>query len=66
MIRLDFPGFTGEGSLERIEWDEWFQKFYESGLALLRLEQKMAELSRAFDLEPGELNISLGPLGDLL
>jgi hypothetical protein len=35
MIRLDFPGFSGEGSLERVEWDEWFQKFDESGLALL-------------------------------
>ena len=35
MIRLDFPGFSGEGSLERIEWDEWFQKFDDSGLALL-------------------------------
>ena len=35
MIRLDFPGYTGEGSLEEISWDEWFQKFDESGLALL-------------------------------
>lgn len=35
MIRLDFPGYSGEQSLEHIEWDEWFQKFDESGLALL-------------------------------
>jgi hypothetical protein len=35
MIRLDFPGFSGEKSLEHIEWDEWLQKFDESGLALL-------------------------------
>ena len=35
MIRLDFPGFSGEGSLEPVEWDEWFQKFDENGLALL-------------------------------
>jgi hypothetical protein len=35
MIRLDFPGFSGEQSLEHIDWDEWFQKFDESGLALL-------------------------------
>lgn len=35
MIRLDFPGYSGERSLEHIEWDEWFQKFDESGLALL-------------------------------
>jgi hypothetical protein len=35
MIRLDFPGYSGETSLESIEWDEWFQKFDENNLALL-------------------------------
>ena len=35
MIRLDFPGYSGEGSLEEISWDEWFQKFDDSNLALL-------------------------------
>src|SRR5947209_4029419 len=23
MIRLDFPGFSGEDSLQEISWDEW-------------------------------------------
>jgi hypothetical protein len=35
MIRLDFPGYSGEESLEHISWDEWFEKFDERGLALL-------------------------------
>jgi hypothetical protein len=35
MIRLDFPGFTGPDKLQEISWDEWFEKFDESGLALL-------------------------------
>lgn len=35
MIRLDFPGYSGADSLEHISWDEWFDKFDESGLALL-------------------------------
>jgi hypothetical protein len=35
MIRLDFPGYRSEGSLQPIGWDEWFQKFDESNLALL-------------------------------
>jgi hypothetical protein len=39
MIRLDFPGYSGEGKLEEISWDEWFQKFDESGLALLVQEK---------------------------
>lgn len=38
MLRLDFPGFSGEDSLEHIEWDEWFNKFDERGLALLYQE----------------------------
>jgi ferritin-like metal-binding protein YciE len=35
MIRLDFPGYSGEDSLEEISWDDWFEKFDENGLALL-------------------------------
>jgi ferritin-like metal-binding protein YciE len=35
LIRIDFPGFSGEGSLEQIEWDEWFQGFEENQLAFL-------------------------------
>jgi hypothetical protein len=35
MLRIDFPGYSGEGSLEPISWDEWFNKFDESGLALI-------------------------------
>lgn len=35
IIRLDFPGFTGEEKLERISWDEWFQKFDDANLALV-------------------------------
>lgn len=35
MIRLDFPGYSGEQSLEEISWDDWFEKFEEQELALL-------------------------------
>lgn len=35
ILRIDFPGFSGEGSLEEIGWDEWFEKFEENGLAFL-------------------------------
>ncbi len=35
MLRLDFPGYSGEGSLQPITWEEWFRKFDERGLALL-------------------------------
>ena len=36
------------------------------GKALMMLEQKVAELSAAFGLRPGDLNLDLGPLGKLL
>ena len=39
MLRLDFPGYSGEESLQHISWDEWFDKFDERGLALLYQEQ---------------------------
>ena len=35
IIRLDFPDYSGEKSLERIPWDEWFEKFDGSDLVLL-------------------------------
>jgi competence ComEA-like helix-hairpin-helix protein len=40
MIRIDFPGFTGSESLERIEWDEWFRQFDENKLAFLHRDMK--------------------------
>ena len=38
MLRLDFPGYSGEESLQHIDWDEWFDKFDERSLALLYQE----------------------------
>ena len=35
LIRLDFPGYSGEGALEAIDWDEWLEKFDENDLVLL-------------------------------
>jgi hypothetical protein len=35
ILRIDYPGFTGEKSLERISWDEWFSAFDRDGLAFL-------------------------------
>ena len=40
ILRIDFPGFSGEGTLEEIEWDEWFEKFDENELAFLHRDIK--------------------------
>lgn len=42
ILRLEFPGFTGEDKLQPISWDDWFEKFDERGLALLYQEQTAA------------------------
>jgi hypothetical protein len=35
LLRIDFPGYSGEESLQKITWEEFFEKFEESGLAFL-------------------------------
>jgi hypothetical protein len=35
LLRIDFPGYSGEDTLERIGWDEWFKGFEENKLAFL-------------------------------
>jgi hypothetical protein len=35
VLRIDFPGYSGEDSLEPISWDEFFEKFEESKLKFL-------------------------------
>jgi len=39
ILRIDFPGFSGEDSLERVEWDQWFDAFEENGLAFLHQDE---------------------------
>jgi hypothetical protein len=35
LLRIDFPGYSGEDTLEEIPWEDWFEKFEEQGLAFL-------------------------------
>jgi hypothetical protein len=35
VLRIDYPGFSGEDTLERIDWDQWFDWFDRDGLAFL-------------------------------
>jgi len=40
VLRIDFPGFSGEESLEQITWDAWFRQFDANDLALLVSTEK--------------------------
>jgi competence ComEA-like helix-hairpin-helix protein len=35
ILRIDFPGYSGQGSLEPLDWDRWFDAFEANGLALI-------------------------------
>jgi len=47
------------GSLSEIQIEEM-------GTALMRLEQKVFEIAATFGLRPEDLNLELGPIGNLL
>jgi hypothetical protein len=39
IIRIDFPGYSGEGKLQELSWDDWFRKFDEASLAFVYEEE---------------------------
>lgn len=51
LLRIDFPGYSGEQSLQPISWDEFFEKFEEKKLAFLHQDRTAGgETSRFFKL----------------
>jgi ferritin-like metal-binding protein YciE len=51
ILRIDFPGYSGEGSLEEISWEQWQEKFEENNLTFLYQDQtKDGKESRFFKL----------------
>jgi len=42
LLRIDFPGYSGGNSLEEISWEDFFEKFEESELALVYQEKTAA------------------------
>jgi hypothetical protein len=39
ILRIDFPGYSGEDTLEAISWEDWFQAFEDNGLALIKQDR---------------------------
>ncbi len=39
LLRIDFPGYSGEETLEEVSWDEFFDQFEKSKLAFLYQEK---------------------------
>lgn len=46
ILRIDFPGYSGEDSLEHIEWDEFFDAFEDNELAFLFQDEKNSRFNK--------------------
>ena len=46
LLRIDYPGFSGEDTLEEISWDEWFKGFEQHKLAFLHETEKDSRFSK--------------------
>lgn len=53
LLRIDYPGFSGEDSLEEISWEEFFDAFEKNGLAFLYQDKtadgKVSRFSKLVD-----------------
>lgn len=46
LLRIDFPGYAGSETLEKIPWEEFFDQFEKNDLAFLYQEEVGGETSR--------------------
>jgi hypothetical protein len=54
LIRIDFPGFSGEETLEPISWEEFFEKFDEAGLAFVYQDGPRTRFNKLVKRETAE------------
>jgi hypothetical protein len=45
-LRIDYPGFSGEDTLEELSWDEFFETFDQNDLAFLYQEEADSRFSK--------------------
>jgi hypothetical protein len=58
LLRIDYPGFSGEERLEEISWDDFFKAFEENNLAFLHQDKtkdgKLSRFSKLVDRDNAE------------
>jgi len=58
LLRIDYPGFSGEDSLTEITWETFFEAFEENNLAFLYQEEtkdgKQSRFSKLVDRDKAE------------
>ncbi|HEX9106908.1 MAG TPA: hypothetical protein VF832_06765 [Longimicrobiales bacterium] len=51
VLRIDYPGYSGQDTLERISWDEWFDSFEENRLTFLYQDEGDSRFSKLVSRE---------------
>jgi len=46
ILRIDYPGYSGQQSLETIPWEDFFEAFDENNLAFLYQDEKDSRFSK--------------------
>jgi len=58
LLRIDYPGFSGEDRLEEITWETFFKAFEENNLAFLYQDEtkdgKQSRFSKLVDRDKAE------------
>jgi len=49
LLRIDYPGFSGEEKLQKISWEEFFAKFDSEKLAFLYQDEADSRFSKLID-----------------
>lgn len=51
ILRIDFPGFSGDDALAEISWDEFFRAFDANGLAFVYQDDPESRFGKLVDRE---------------
>lgn len=66
ILRIDYSGFSGEESLEPLDWDAWFEAFEANRLAFLYQDQtssgQQSRFSKLVRRGPGDEHANAPPL----
>jgi hypothetical protein len=58
LLRIDYPGYSGEDTLEQITWEQFFEQFENAGLAFLYQDElesgKTSRFSKLIDRNSAE------------
>jgi len=61
LLRIDYPGFSGEGRLEAIDWDTWLDGFEANQLAFLYQDDPDSRFSKLVRRRPEDSSANDAP-----